>query len=61
MATQWRPASIQEAVESILRCILKASRKQQLDWFRKEYGNEFADEVKILVEAQFKGKKNGSK
>ena len=61
MATQWRPASIQEAVESILRCILKASRKQQLDWFRKEYGNEFADEVKILVESKFKGKKNGSK
>lgn len=57
MATQFRAASIQEAVESILRCILKQSRKQQLDWFRKEYGNEFADEVKILVEAQFKKKR----
>jgi len=57
VATQWRPASIQEAVKSILRCILRASRKQQLDWFRKEYGNEFADEVKILVETQFKKKR----
>jgi hypothetical protein len=57
VATQFRAASIQEAVESILRCILKQSRKQQLDWFRKEYGNEFADEVKILVEAQFKKKR----
>ena len=55
--TQFRAATVEEAVESILRCILKTSRKQQLDWFRKEYGNKFADEVKILVEAKFKKKR----
>lgn len=53
----YRPATIDEAVESILRCILKETRRQQLAWFREKQGDRFADEVKRLVEAKFKKRK----
>lgn len=53
----YRPATIDEAVESILRCILKETRRQQLAWFREKQGDRFADEVKRIVEAKFKKRK----
>ena len=55
--TEWRPATVQEAVESILRCMTRQCRVTQLAWFRKEYGEAFAEEVKSLVEAKYKKKK----
>ena len=53
----WRPATVDEAVESIMRCILRESRVQQLAWFRVQQGDVFADQVKKIV--QQKWKKNG--
>ena len=61
MATRWRPATIDEAVESIMRCLRKESRKQQLSFFKDHNGEAFANKVKLIVESKFKGKKNGSK
>ena len=57
VVTKFRPATVDEAVESILRCILKETRKQQLLWFKEKYGQQFADQVKLLVEKKWKGKK----
>jgi len=54
---QYRPATIDEAVESVLRCILLESRRSQLAWFRKEYGDQFANEVEQLVKRKWKAKK----
>lgn len=53
----FRPATIDEAVESILRCITKAERIKQLAWFKEKHGDIFANEVKRLVEAKFKKRK----
>lgn len=55
--TKWRPATIDEAVESILRCMTKAERIRQLAWFKDKHGDIFANEVKRLVEAKFKKRK----
>lgn len=56
----FRPATIEEAVESILRCITRQCRVTQLAWFTKEHGEAFANEVKSLVEAKYKkGTKRG--
>jgi len=54
---KYRPATIDEAVESVLRCILLESRRSQLAWFRKEYGDQFANEVEQLVKRKWKAKK----
>ena len=54
--TKWRPATIDEAVESIMRCLRKESRKKQLSFFKDHNGEAFAEEVKRLVEAKFKKK-----
>ncbi len=53
----FRPATIDEAVESILRCMTRECRVMQLAWFRDKQGDIFADEVKRLVEAKFKKRK----
>jgi len=58
--TEWRTATVQEAVESILRCMTRQCRVTQLAWFKNEYGEAFAKEVKSLVEAKYKkGTKRG--
>lgn len=54
--TNWRPATINEAVDSIMRCMRKESRKEQLSFFKDHNGEAFANEVKRLVEAKFKKK-----
>lgn len=54
---KWRPATVDEAVESIMRCILRESRVQQLAWFREHQGDMFSEQVKKIV--QQKWKKNG--
>jgi hypothetical protein len=54
--TNWRPATIDEAVDSIMRCMRKESRKEQLSFFKDHNGEAFANEVKRLVEAKFKKK-----
>jgi len=51
-----RPATVDEAVESIMRCLRKESRKEQLSFFKDHNGEAFAEEVKRLVEAKFKKK-----
>lgn len=51
---QYRPPTIDEAVESIMRCVLKETRVQQLAWFKVHYGDEFADQVKRIVQAKWK-------
>ena len=51
-----RPATVDEAVDSILRCILKETRVQQLAWFKEKHGEEFAKQVELLVRKKFKGK-----
>lgn len=53
---KYRPATIDEAVDSILRCILKETRQQQLAWFKEKHGKEFADQVKLLIEKKWKKK-----
>lgn len=55
---EFRPATVEEAVESIMRCVLKQSRVEQLAWFRVKQGDEFANQVQALVTAKWK-KRNG--
>lgn len=50
----WRPATVDEAVASIMRCVLKQSRVEQLAWFKVHYGDEFADQVKRIVQAKWR-------
>lgn len=54
---QYRPPTIDEAVESVLRCMLLESRRYQIAWFRKMYGDQFASEVERLVKSKWKSKK----
>ena len=52
--TQFRKPTIDEAAESILRSITKEFRVYSLAYFRKEYGDEFADSVKAIVQRKWK-------
>ena len=53
---QYRPPTVAEAVDSIMRCVLKSTRQQQLQWFKTHYGDQFAKEVEILVKQKWKKK-----
>ena len=52
-----RPPTVEEAVDSIMRCILKSSRVYELGWYRQEYGDEFADKVEAIVKQKWGKKK----
>ena len=52
----WRPATVDEAVASIMRCILRESRVQQLAWFRVQHGEHFARQVESIVKTKWKSK-----
>lgn len=54
---KYRPSTVDEAVESVLRCMLLESRRYQIAWFRKMYGDQFASEVERLVKSKWKSKK----
>ena len=56
MSTKFRAPTVQEAVDSIMRCVLIESRQEQLSYFQREYGDNFADQVKSLVKAKWKKK-----
>ena len=51
---EYRPATINEAVESIMRCHSMKDRKDQLSFFKDHNGEAFANKVKYLVESKFK-------
>ena len=52
--TEFRKPTIDEAAESILRSLTKEFRVYSLAVFRKEYGDEFADNVKAIVQKKWK-------
>lgn len=54
--TQFRKPTVEEAAQSILNAITKEFRVSSLLFFRKEYGDEFADAVKMIVQKKWKKK-----
>lgn len=58
---RYRPATIEEAVESILILMLKESRTRALSWFREKRGEEFASVVERLVKQRWSKMKIGKK
>ena len=50
----YRPPTVDEAVDSIMRCVLKSTRIYQLEWFKKHYGEQFGKEVEALVKQKWK-------
>ena len=59
MSIKFRPATIKEAADSVLRCVLIESRRNQINWFKEHYGEQFGKQVEALVKQKWKGKKNG--
>ena len=54
--SHYRPPTVDEAVDSIMRCVLKSSRIYQLEWFKKQFGDKFGKDVENLVRQKWKKK-----
>jgi len=54
--TQFRKPTVDEAAQSILNAMTKEFRVLSIQFFRKEYGDDFADSVKLVVEKKWKKK-----
>ena len=50
---KFRPCTVDEAVESIMRCIKLETRRQQLAWFKEHRGEHFAKQVELLVKKKW--------
>ena len=53
---KFRPATVEEAVASIMRCHYKEERVRQLAFFREKNGEHFAQQVESIVKTKWKGK-----
>lgn len=54
--TKFRQPTVEEAAQSILRSLTKEFRKASLLFFKAEYGEEFANQVKLYVEKHWRKK-----
>lgn len=54
MSIKFRPATIKEAADSVLRCVLIESRRNQINWFKEHYGEQFGKQVEALVKQKWK-------
>lgn len=52
----WRPATVDEAVASIMRCHSREERARQLSFFREKNGEHFAQQVESIVKTKWKSK-----
>lgn len=54
-----RQPSVNEGVETLLRCLTKTEPKLQLAWMRIRFGDDYADKVAAIARAEWK--KRGKK
>lgn len=54
--TQFRKPTVDEAAQSILNAMTKEFRVISLQFFKEQYGEEFANSVKLVVEKKWKKK-----